>query len=41
MSTEQASSSTWKRLGWFLLLWAASVATLGVIALFLRLMLSL
>jgi len=30
-------SPWWKKLGWFLLLWAAGVITLGVVAGFIRL----
>ena len=30
-------SSLWKRLGWLVAIWAASVLTLGVVALLLRL----
>lgn len=31
-----ATSPLWKRLGWFVLIWAASVASLGVVAGLLR-----
>ena len=41
MNKAADNDRVWKRVGWFVLLWAASVATLGVIALFLRFMLSL
>jgi hypothetical protein len=30
----------WKRLGWLVLLWAASVATLGVLAALLRILMN-
>jgi hypothetical protein len=30
------TSPLWKRLGWFVLIWAASVASLGVVAGLLR-----
>ncbi|MFS8048062.1 DUF2474 family protein [Rhizobium sp. BR 314] len=33
------TSSIWKRLGWFVAIWAASVLSLAVVALLLRLIL--
>ncbi|NTJ62104.1 DUF2474 domain-containing protein [Agrobacterium rhizogenes] len=37
MSTE--TSSIWRRLGWMIVIWAASVASLAVVAFLLRLIL--
>ena len=34
MSTD--AGPLWKRLGWFVLLWAAGVATVGTVALLIR-----
>lgn len=33
---EQAPAPFWKRLGWMVLIWTASVATLGVVAMVIR-----
>lgn len=30
--TSEQNASFWKKLGWLILIWAASVATLGVVA---------
>ncbi len=32
---------TWRQLGWFVLIWAARVATLGVVALVIRMLMTL
>ncbi len=34
---QPAPTSVWKRLGWMLLIWSASVAALGALSLILRL----
>ena len=36
-ATQPAPTSVWKRLGWMLLIWSASVAALGALSLILRL----
>ncbi|MDB5990751.1 MAG: hypothetical protein JWQ10_2154 [Herbaspirillum sp.] len=41
-ATERTTSPNWaKRVGWLLLIWSASVAALGVVALGLRLLMGL
>lgn len=36
--TPEQNDSWWKKLGWLILIWAASVATLGVVAWVIRLL---
>jgi hypothetical protein len=37
LSTQQEANPLWKRLAWFVGIWAASVAALGIVAYFIRL----
>jgi hypothetical protein len=38
MDRRQQNDRWWKRLGWLVLIWAASVAALGVVAMLIRLL---
>ena len=39
--SDRAAGGTWKRIGWLILIWFCSVAALGVVALGMRMAMSL